>query len=467
MKKRNVKLLQGPSLKVTSVEEDKVMQLNDSHDSFAEGQVNDKEISTIISMMKNGQLDLEKPEALKQHERGLWQQRDKLRLRGDMLYILKDDTYRLIIAKRDTDRLIAAYHDKLGHLGQTKCIAVIKQRFYWVDLEDNVRKYISSCAFCSYSKDGNKRLKANVIPIKSSRPFDILCADICGPFNRTSRGNRYVLGMIDHFSKNVVLVPLKSTDASTVSNAIFRHWLIKYGMPKTLLTDNAMYFNSTTTTQLAQLCGITQRFSPPYHQQANGLIERTFQTIKPLISASALQHRREWDDTIPTIEMALRCSKQETTKNSPFQILHGAEMRLPADWIHVWEKDSNNTPECYLKDLKQQQQIIFDAMNYRTPPSQHHNYLEHSIKVGDLVLVKQENLNNHLPKLKYRGPFKVLRKIGSVIFEVQCVSTGKLLKRHVNDLKLTSNRVPMKTTPTREAPQDIRKTYPLRSGHHL
>ena len=170
------------------------------------------------------------------------------------------------------------YHNMLGHIGIDKCTTLIKEQFYWPTLCNDIKNYIAQCQNCKYYK--NKAGKINTPPqaIATQRPFQLLCIDIAGPFNATRNRNRYILSLVDHFSKYCVLVPMKSVDAQSIARSIFKQWLTKYGMPESILSDNGKYFTSEVFQKLCQICWISRRFSPPYHQQANGLVERLIQT---------------------------------------------------------------------------------------------------------------------------------------------------------------------------------------------
>ena len=48
---------------------------------------------------------------------------------------------------------------------------------------------------------------------------------------------KHVLVMTDMFTMYAIAVPLVSTDASDVAQAIVEHWVLKFGTPNALRTD--------------------------------------------------------------------------------------------------------------------------------------------------------------------------------------------------------------------------------------
>ena len=131
-RKRNVKLLDNNTIEIASVEEEKVMNIFSHHDKFSHTQQQDDEIRTTMTLMKLKRLHEVTPIELKHHGYRLWKHRDKLRIRGDMLYYHHKEYYRLIVPQADIKEIISSYHDKLGHMGQEKCIDLVRQRFFLV-----------------------------------------------------------------------------------------------------------------------------------------------------------------------------------------------------------------------------------------------------------------------------------------------------------------------------------------------
>ena len=68
--------------------------------------------------------------------------------------------------------------------------------------------------------------------------------DIAGPLTCTKKRNKFLLSIVDVFTKNVVLVPLKNTDSESIIKAFQKRWLPNYGYPEFLTTDGGTNFTS-------------------------------------------------------------------------------------------------------------------------------------------------------------------------------------------------------------------------------
>ena len=66
------------------------------------------------------------------------------------------------------------------------------------------------------------------------------------------------------------------------------------------------------------------------HPQSYGFVERFNRTLLNL-SMAASENKRDWDLHIPIVMMANRTSVQESTGCTPFYLMFGQEVRLPAD----------------------------------------------------------------------------------------------------------------------------------------
>ncbi len=61
---------------------------------------------------------------------------------------------------------------------------------------------------------------------------------ICfGALTTSEKNKKYILCMTDAFSKYVELVAIPNKEADTVADAIFAHWICRYGIPVKLITD--------------------------------------------------------------------------------------------------------------------------------------------------------------------------------------------------------------------------------------
>ncbi len=91
-----------------------------------------------------------------------------------------------------------------------------------------------------------------------------------GPFTQTRKGNRYLLVMVDFFTKWVEVAALPSQETRIKANAIFSEWVTRYGTPDQIHSDQGPKFESRLFHELCEASGVKKTRTTPYHPQGNG-----------------------------------------------------------------------------------------------------------------------------------------------------------------------------------------------------
>ncbi|KRZ52308.1 Retrovirus-related Pol polyprotein from transposon 17.6 [Trichinella nativa] len=128
-----------------------------------------------------------------------------------------------------------------GHLGKKKTLWKIRQRFYWPDLSEDVADWCRKCPECNQRKSGNKHHRGQLEPQIAPYPMSRIGVDIIGPFQRTERGNKYILTVQDYFSKWPEAYPIPDMTASTVARTLVNEFICRYGAPESLRTNSVRH----------------------------------------------------------------------------------------------------------------------------------------------------------------------------------------------------------------------------------
>ena len=89
-------------------------------------------------------------------------------------------------------------------------------------------------------------------PIYTGEPFERVGMDVIGPLQRTPRGNRYILTVVDHFTKHVEAYALPYQEATTVARVILNEFVSRYGVPYVIHTDQGSNFESNLFKELCK-----------------------------------------------------------------------------------------------------------------------------------------------------------------------------------------------------------------------
>ena len=132
-------------------------------------------------------------------------------------------------------------------------------------------------------------------------PFERVQIDILGPFPITSLGNRYLLVVIDCFTKWVEAFPLSNMRTKTIAEIFVREIVCRYGVPLEVHTDLGRSFDSKLIIELSQLLGIRKTRATPLHPQSHDQVERQNRTILEYLSKYIRDNQKDRDRWISLI----------------------------------------------------------------------------------------------------------------------------------------------------------------------
>ena len=97
--------------------------------------------------------------------------------------------------------------------------------------------------------------------------FERVAMDIVGPLLHTQRGNRYILTVVDHFTKHAEAYALPDQQAVTIARVFLSEYFSRFGVSYIIYTDQCANFESNMFKELFQLLNIKKTSTSPYHPQ--------------------------------------------------------------------------------------------------------------------------------------------------------------------------------------------------------
>jgi transposase InsO family protein len=144
-------------------------------------------------------------------------------------------------------------------------------------------------------------------------------------------GNRYVVVMIEHFTKWVKLVPIPEKTPEHTAAALKRV-LTMFGAPAEVLTDRGNEFLGEFNELLTRLM-IDHRRTLRGHPQADGFAERI---KKELQNYCLVYNKHHWDQFLPWIAMGYRMSRQASlARFSPYYLRFGRHPIVGSKVRHI------------------------------------------------------------------------------------------------------------------------------------
>lgn len=137
--------------------------------------------------------------------------------------------------------------------------------------------------------------------------------------------------MIDRCTKWPKAIPVRDITADTIAKAIFDGWIVRFGCPLRITTDQGRQFESSLFKSLMKKCGITRIRTTAFHPQANGQIERWHRTLKSALMARCA--RTNWSDELSTVLLGLRTALRQDKEVSAALMTYGSTLRVPSDFF--------------------------------------------------------------------------------------------------------------------------------------
>lgn len=185
-----------------------------------------------------------------------------------------------------------------GHFGVNKTLDKIRKRFYWATCKKDVEDWCRSCEQCVARRGPSGKGKSPLQIFNTGAPFERIQMDILGHLPRSSKGNRYLLVVIDCFSKWVEALPLKSIKAKVVAEVFVDQIVFRFGIPLEVHTDQGKNFESELFREVLSLLGIRKTRTTALHPQSDGQVERHHRTVLDYLAKFISLNQKDWDKWI-------------------------------------------------------------------------------------------------------------------------------------------------------------------------
>lgn len=241
----------------------------------------------------------------------------------------------IVVPKALQTYIMDRYHSCLimGHLGIVKTYSRIKLKYYWPNMHEDTIKFIARCNECMQRKSPIKR-KHDMGHVTVTRRFERVAMDILDVTNLSVNGNRYILLIVDYFTKYAVACSLKNKNAISVADALMEAWILKFGFPLSVHSDQGGEFDNKLMEKLATCGGFAKTRTTPYHPQSDGMVERLNRTLLAMLSMFVCDKRDNWDDILTYVKFAYNTSVHKSTGYTPQRLIVGDESNTPLDLVH-------------------------------------------------------------------------------------------------------------------------------------
>lgn len=332
-------------------------------------------------------------------------------LKGGILYYLKDGQDLIVAPRSMQKQLIQEVHNN-GHFGSQKTIHTLTQKYWIPQVEMKVKQVIGNCVKCILY---NKKLglkEGYLHPIeKGDKPLHTLHIDHVGPMDATSKQYRYILTMVDGFSKFVWLYPTKTTSAEETLRKI-EEWSSVFGNPERVVTDRGAAFTANSFAEYMNTNGIEHVVCTTGVPRGNGQAERVNRTLLNMLSKLSAENPCKWFKEVPRVQRAINAHGHATTGKSPFELMFGVRMKnltddklgeiLQQEIYEEFERDRQEMRYNARKAIEEAQLAQKKEFDKKRKP-------ESGYVTGDLVAIRRTQfVAGRKLASEYLGPYQIV-----------------------------------------------------------
>lgn len=333
-----------------------------------------------------------------------------------------------------TTLIIQQAHEKLFHFGVATTLAHLRERYFIIKGRKTVKSVLKNCVICKKFNSSPGRQDIAPLPkdrIVESPPFETCAVDFAGPIyvkTKTDLEKAYIVLFTCAVTRAVHLE--LASDLSTSNFLLaFKRFISRRGLCKTIYSDNAKTFvkadnllnhiwNRISKTEILQYFtqnNIVWKFIVPRASWWGGFWERMVRSVKtPLkkvLGRSCLTFE-EIQTTLTEIEAVINGRPltyvyeegEEPMPLTPSHFLIGKRVNSLPEISYSSPKSNKLT---LTKKLRYREQITnhfwkrwrkeylleLRSANFTTPTNSPSNF-----KVGDVVLIHEDNVKKHLWK---------------------------------------------------------------------
>ena len=126
-------------------------------------------------------------------------------------------TWQLVLPKGLRTSVLKQLHDNPvgGHLGVSKSLVKVHERFYWIHCRRDIEEWCQRCDLCASKKGPGVKQRSQLF---------------LGPLPETKQGNKYILVVMDYFSQWSTAYALPNQEAVSVADVLVSQFFSCFGV---------------------------------------------------------------------------------------------------------------------------------------------------------------------------------------------------------------------------------------------
>lgn len=196
-------------------------------------------------------------------------------------YIFYGD--RIFVPPKFRAKVLEMLHE--AHFGVVKCKQLARQVVWWPRIDHDIEEYVGDCVACQVNAR-NRSYHVDVPWRPTTSAFERVHLD------HFFFGSKIFLLIVDEYSNWLDVKENINMSTKYVIKSV-KDFVCTFGLPQTLVTDNATCFNSEEFQSFCKSNNIIHLNSPPYRPRSNGIAEKCVGIVKEYVKKYLFENRNK------------------------------------------------------------------------------------------------------------------------------------------------------------------------------
>ncbi|GAU45421.1 hypothetical protein TSUD_182900 [Trifolium subterraneum] len=353
---------------------------------------------------------------------------DKLYQRGFSIPLLK------CMEETRIEFILQEIHEGINrqHIGgRSLARKALRAGYYWPTMQNDAKDLVLKCDKCQKHGDMHIAPANELKTLISPWPFAWWGMDILGHFPTAARQVKYLIVVVDYFTKWIEAEPLAKIGASHILRFFKRNVLARFGIPQVVVTDNGTQFTNKKFQEFLAAIGTTQHFTSVEHPQTNGQAEAANRVILQGLRRRMGASKGNWTEELHNVLWSYRTTPHSTTGETPFRLTYGTEPVIPVETgepssrIKYPHEDDINDELLreeldLIEELRTGASLREATLKQKIDARHDKRVIKREFEVGSLVLRRnQKDSREGKLAANWEGPYRVRAKTENRAYQLE------------------------------------------------
>ena len=333
---------------------------------------------------------------------------------------------RIVLVPKNINEVLDHLHKTPtgGHLGLDKLFSRVSQEYWFINMYQTIKDYYENCEVCAINRP-MKKFNSYLQHPEPNEPFEIIqCDHIEVKVPTVPDGFKYILTVVDVFSKFVWFLPAKTQNVVETYDLLFKHVFGPNRFCKLFQTDKGTAFDNNLAELIAKSTGMQHKYNLPNainHKGITGAVENKNKLCWNILRKFVEQdNQADWDKYLWPAAFAHNNTPNKSISN--FTPSYCKNLQAPFSIIDLSNLSEVQTQEKHMQDYAKKLEEAWSLVKKsqkeanQKMDNQRNNYLKNrnlpTYVPGDLIIIKQRpewvasNLNAKLAPSNL-GPYPI------------------------------------------------------------